>query len=127
MDTHSARPVYLDLLHIRLPIMAVTSIMHRVTGVLLSLSVPFLVYLLDRSLSGPEGYRRVVALWDNFAVRVIAVLLLWALLHHLFAGIRHLLLDLHLGTKLQQARASAWTVNAAGLAVLVIAAVLLLP
>jgi succinate dehydrogenase / fumarate reductase cytochrome b subunit len=127
MNTHTTRPVYLDLLHIRLPIMAVTSIVHRITGVLLSLSIPFVIYLLDRSLAGPNGYHWVVTLWDSLLLRAIAVLLLWALLHHIFAGIRHLLLDLHLGTKLQQARASAWTVNAAGVVVLILAAVLLIP
>jgi succinate dehydrogenase / fumarate reductase cytochrome b subunit len=109
-------------LRIRQPITAVTSILHRISGVLLALAVPIIVYLLGRSLTGPDDYRWVLGLWDKLFVRVSAVLLLWALAHHLFAGVRYLLLDLHLGTELQQARTSAWTVHLAGLAVLVVSA-----
>lgn len=111
--TSSPRPVYLDLLRIRLTVTAAASILHRITGVLLSLSIPAALWLLQRSLSGPEGYRQVLDLAHSVVLRLIGALLLWALLHHLIAGVRFLLLDLKIGIGLRPARAGAWAVNIA--------------
>jgi succinate dehydrogenase cytochrome b subunit len=127
--THSGGkpPVYLDLLRIRLPAMALTSILHRFTGVLLALGIPAIIYLLGVSLSGPHGFQQVLALWGRAPVRVLAALALWAFSHHVLAGIRFLLLDLGLGVSLRPARMGAWAVNIGSLVFLAAAVGLLLP
>jgi succinate dehydrogenase cytochrome b subunit len=119
-STSSSRPVYLDLLRIRLTVTAVASVLHRITGVLLSVSIPAVLWLLQRSLNGPEGYQQVLDLAHSLALRLIGALLLWALLHHLIAGVRFLLLDLKIGISLRPARAGAWAVNIASLLIFLV-------
>ena len=116
------RPVFFNPLRIQLPVGALTSIMHRVTGLVLALGLPLGVYLLDLSLRGPEGYARAASLLSALPSRIAAVVLAWALAHHLLAGIRHLLSDIDLGSQLSAARRSAWIVNVSGLAIAVLAA-----
>lgn len=117
MTTRRSAPVYLDLFRISFPVGAVTSIAHRVAGVLLLLSLPFLVYLLDLSLQDAAGFRRASGWLQLTWVKVLAAVIAWSLFHHLFAGIRFLLIDIGIGIRLAQARASAWLVNLAGIAV----------
>jgi succinate dehydrogenase / fumarate reductase cytochrome b subunit len=105
-----------------MPVGAVTSITHRVTGLILALGIPFGAYFLDMSLRGPESYARVVALLGATPSRIAAVALTWALAHHLLAGIRHLLSDIDVGSRLSAARRSAWIVNVSGLAIAALAA-----
>ena len=116
------RPVFLDLLRVQMPVGALTSITHRVTGVLLAIGVPFTIYLLDLSLQSPEGYAEVIALTDRWFVKWGLILMIWALAHHLLAGIRHLLSDIDVGSHLAAARRSAWIVNVTGFAVALLAA-----
>jgi len=104
------RPIYLNLLQIRLPIAGVLSIAHRVTGLLLVLSVPLLTLLLQQSLAGAEGFAAVVAQLHSWPGRIALLLALWALLHHLLAGIRYLLIDLDIGVERPRYRYSAWLV-----------------
>ncbi|MBK9607429.1 MAG: succinate dehydrogenase, cytochrome b556 subunit [Betaproteobacteria bacterium] len=107
---------------IRLPVGALTSVAHRVTGIFLALAVPAGIYLLDLSLQGPESYAQVVGYFDKLAFRVASIFLVWVLAHHLLAGIRHLLSDLDIGSRLPVARRSAWIVNLGGVAVALLAA-----
>jgi succinate dehydrogenase / fumarate reductase cytochrome b subunit len=118
----SARPVFLNLTQIRMPVGALTSIGHRVTGVLLAAGVPVGVFLLDRSLRNEQGFADVSGLLGQGAVQVAVVLLVWALAHHVLAGVRHLLSDFDVGSPLRLARRSAWFVNLGGLAVALFAA-----
>jgi succinate dehydrogenase / fumarate reductase cytochrome b subunit len=104
------RPVFLDLLRIRLPVAGVLSIGHRISGVLLALSIPLMIYLLDTSVSGPEGFERVRAVLSGWPFAVFLFLFLWALLHHLLAGLRYLLLDVHIGLSRPWFRRTAWVV-----------------
>ncbi len=120
------RPVFFDLMQLQMPVGALTSITHRVTGILLAFGTPLGVYLLDLSLQSPESYARVLGLFYEPAVRVAALLFVWALAHHLFAGIRHLLSDIDIGSQLPAARRSAWIVNLGGVAITVLAAGVLL-
>ena len=106
-------PVFLNLFRIRMPAGAVASIAHRISGVLLFLSLPFLAWLLGLSLQGGEGYERAIALLQSTGVRLASVVLVWSLLHHLVAGIRFLLIDVHLGVSMPAARLSAWSANLA--------------
>ncbi|MCC6209388.1 MAG: succinate dehydrogenase, cytochrome b556 subunit [Gammaproteobacteria bacterium] len=123
---NTKRPVFLSLTRIHFPVMAVLSLGHRLSGVLLVLSVPLLAYLFDRSLVSAEGYAGVIALPQDKVARIFLLLLAWAFAHHLLAGIRYLLIDLDVGVTLRGARASAWAVLAGGV-VAMLGAALLLP
>ncbi len=105
-----------------MPVGALTSIAHRVTGICLALSIPAVVYFLDLSLQSPQGYAQVVGWFDHLVVRIGLILLIWALAHHLLAGIRHLLMDIDAGSQLRVARRSALLVNIGGIVVALLAA-----
>ncbi len=126
MKNNNKRPVFLDLIRIHHPVMAVMSIGHRVSGVILFLAIPVAVYLLDQSLSGPQGYADAVKLLDNIGMRLFLILLLWAFAHHLFAGIRYLLIDIDVGVDLEAGRRTATAVISAGVLALFLGLLLLL-
>lgn len=115
MTTQRSAPVYLNLFRIRFPVGAVTSIAHRISGVLLFLSMPLLIYLLDLSLQDPAGFASATGYLQLTWIRLGSALIAWSLFHHLLSGIRHLLLDIETGLELRQARRSAWLVNLLGL------------
>ena len=104
------RPKYLNLFQIRLPVPGVISIMHRVSGAALFLFIPFLLTLFEWSLESPQTFARFKGVASHWAIKLVLIGLIWAYLHHLFAGIRHLALDLHYGSDLPAARASSWAV-----------------
>jgi succinate dehydrogenase / fumarate reductase cytochrome b subunit len=116
MANQRAAPVFLDLRRIRFPVGAVTSIAHRVSGVLMFLGFPLLIYLLDLSLQGPAGFERAAEYLQCTTLRVASTVIAWSVFHHLFSGMRFLLIDIGSGVNLQQARRSAWLVNIAGVA-----------
>lgn len=115
------RPVFLNLLHIKMPVGAITSILHRVTGVLLAVGVPLGMVLLWRSLASEAGFAQVTALLHHGAFRALVVAIVWALAHHLLAGVRHMLMDINVGSTLHTARRTAWGVNGAAAAVALLA------
>jgi len=109
------RPVFLDLRAMRWPPGAVASILHRASGLLLFLSIPLALWVLERSLEGPEGFGQVRALLGGWPGRLPLALLAWALAHHLAAGVRFLLMDAGLlGHGVRAGRASAWVAVTAG-------------
>ena len=110
-------PVFLSLLKIRLPVTAVTSILHRISGLLLFLSIPAGIYLLNKSLQGKQDFIVVSGWLGNPVTKVLLTIVLWAFFQHFFAGLRFLLLDIDVGIQRQRARASAWLVNIAALLV----------
>ena len=114
MHSTTRRPVHLDLLKIKLPIGGIMSIIHRATGVFMFLAVPYLIYLLDQSLSGPAGYATAAEALQGIFGFVFVFLLMWSLMHHLLAGIRYLLIDVDLGVEKGIARQSALGVTVAG-------------
>ena len=102
------RPVYLNLLAIRQPVPAIVSILHRASGAALFLvGLPLALWTLQASLGSPEGYQRVAAFFAHPLVKLVLIGLVWAYLHHLIAGVRHLLADIHIGLELASARQSA--------------------
>lgn len=105
------RPVFFNLTQIQMPVGSLTSITHRLTGVLLALGIPFAIYCLQLSLQDPQGYMEVARLFDKPVFQILALLFIWALAHHLLAGVRHLLSDIDVGSHLPAARISAWIVN----------------
>ncbi len=111
MSHPDTRPKFLNLLHIRLPVGAVASIAHRISGVLLFLSLPFAAYLLELSLKGQAGFEQVRTVLDQGLIKLLTILLAWSICHHLLAGIRFLLLDLDIGLNKPSARRMAWMAN----------------
>jgi succinate dehydrogenase / fumarate reductase cytochrome b subunit len=116
MQNQRLAPVFLNLFRIRFPVGAVTSIAHRLSGLLLLLSFPVLVYWLDLSLRDPAGYAEAREWLQCGWVRLASVGIVWSLIHHLLAGLRFLFIDLGIGVERTAARRSAWAVN--GLALL---------
>jgi succinate dehydrogenase / fumarate reductase cytochrome b subunit len=125
MTPRTQRPVFLNLTQIAMPIGALTSIGHRISGVILAAAAPAAIYLLALSLGDEMGYARVAALSEHFAFKAAAVIAIWALAHHLLGGVRHMLSDFDIGSPLRTARKSAWFVNLAGIAVALLAVVVL--
>jgi succinate dehydrogenase / fumarate reductase cytochrome b subunit len=117
-----ARPVYLNLLRIHLPLTGWVSILHRVSGALLFVALPLGVWALSVSLSGETGYRRMVDTLAHPLIRLVVLGLVWSFAHHFFAGLRHLALDVHWGVDLERARlSSVAALLAAGLVTLLAA------
>ncbi len=116
-NNRESQPVFFNLLRIEFPVGAITSIGHRVSGVVLALGTPVLIYLLDASLRSAQDYEWVRALLNTAPVKGLVLLTIWAFAHHFFAGIRHLLMDIDVGSSLPAARLSAWLVNIAGVGV----------
>jgi succinate dehydrogenase / fumarate reductase, cytochrome b subunit len=104
-----------DLTRYRLPVPGVLSLLHRVSGALMFLLLPWLLWLFDLSLRSAFSYQQLRELVSGWVGKTALALLAWALLHHLAAGIRYLLLDLDLGVNLAPARRSAWMVFAISL------------
>ncbi|MBL8433493.1 MAG: succinate dehydrogenase, cytochrome b556 subunit [Zoogloea sp.] len=101
------RPKHLALNQIRLPLPGIVSILHRVSGAGLFLMLPVLLSLFGNSVGSPESYAAYKAVVGNILVKLLLLGLLWAYLHHFCAGIRFLLLDMHVGIEKEAARSSS--------------------
>lgn len=106
-QSRKQRPKNLNLLTIRLPINAVVSILHRASGVGLFLSLPLILLAFQSLLRSESSYAILVSYLDTWLVKLMLIGLAWAFFHHFFAGIRHLLQDVHWLTSLQKARLSS--------------------
>lgn len=107
------RPRFLNLLLIRMPVGALTSLGHRVSGILLFLALPLAAFLLDLSLQSPEGFERAGQLLHSPLLRAVEIVVVWSLAHHLLAGVRFLLIDVDIGVEKTPARRSALLANLA--------------
>ena len=110
--TIKKRPKNLDLTSIRLPLPGKVSILHRVSGAGLFLCFPVMLWLFGASLGSAESFATFKSVAGLLPVKVILAGLLWAFIHHFCAGIRFLLLDLHIGIEKEAARQSAAVVFA---------------
>ena len=104
------RPVYLNLIKIRLPLAGIVSFAHRISGVLLFLFLPFSVYLLDLSVQSADSFASVKQLLSQPLMLLVQILVLWSIAHHFFAGIRFLLIDAEIGVEKSSARVGSWMV-----------------
>lgn len=104
-----------QIVRYRLPAGGFASFLHRFSGALMFLALPLVLWLFDLSLTSELSYVRLAELFSNWFVKLVLLVLAWALLHHLAAGIRHLLLDLHIGIGKQAASRSAWLLYAISL------------
>jgi succinate dehydrogenase / fumarate reductase cytochrome b subunit len=118
------RPVYLDLVRIRLPLPGLVSILHRVSGAVLFLvGIPLALLGLQRSLGSSDDFGAMRAILAQPLIKLVLLGLAWAYLHHFCAGIRFLLLDLHRGIELEPARRSSTVVLVVSLALTVLVGV----
>jgi succinate dehydrogenase / fumarate reductase cytochrome b subunit len=120
------RPKFLDLWAIRLPLAGFVSILHRLSGALLFLALPALIAMFALSLESPEGFERASRLMRQPMIAIPLFGLAWAYMHHFCAGIRFLLLDLHIGLDKEGARKSAVAVLAVSLSLTALLALKLL-
>lgn len=109
------RPKHLNLMQIRLPIAGIVSIMHRASGALLFLLLPLLLWLFQASLESIATFAEFRKVVSHSLMKLVLLGLLWGYLHHLFAGLRHLFLDLDLGTELETARLTSIIVLVLGI------------
>ena len=110
------RPKHLNLFKIRQPLPAVVSILHRISGALLFFpGIPLVLYSLQMLLQSQQGFEALQDCLRDPVIKVALLLPIWFFLHHLCAGIRHLVLDLHVGVTLPQARMGSMLVVAAGI------------
>ncbi len=104
------RPLWYNLSPLNLPVPGLVSIFHRVSGALLFLGLLEFLLLLDMSLASESGFTQVGE-WLRYPIaKVLVIGSIWAFLHHMCAGIRHLFLDIDIGTSLHAARRSAFAV-----------------
>lgn len=105
------RPMNLNLVTIHFPVTAVVSILHRISGILIFLFLPFGLWLLDLSLSSSQGFALVGQLFNQSHVFCLIIwLALVSFSYHFFAGIRHLIMDLGFAESLKAGRFSAWLI-----------------
>ncbi len=101
------RPVNLNLLVFRWPIPAITSILHRISGVFIFFGIAALLYLLDLSLSSQAGFDEAATLLSGTTVKVIVWAVASGILYHLIAGIKHLIMDYGFGETIEGGRTGA--------------------
>ena len=94
---NSKRPVNLDITTIKLPLPAYTSILHRVSGIILFVGFGFLLYGLELSLTSAEAFAALKSMLASPFAKFVVWGILSALIYHLVAGIKHLLMDVDIG------------------------------
>lgn len=104
------RPVNLDLGTIALPITAIASILHRITGVLLVAGIALLLWILDASLASQESFDTLKECADSVLFKLVLWAVLSGLIYHTCAGIKHLIMDLGYGESMEGGVAGARTV-----------------
>jgi succinate dehydrogenase / fumarate reductase cytochrome b subunit len=111
-----------QIVRYRMPPAAMVSILHRISGAALFLALPVLLWMFDLSLMSEDSYARLAAVASGWIAKLALLFLIWAFLHHLVAGIRYLILDLHVGLELRQSRTNALAVFAISLPLTLVAA-----
>lgn len=117
------RPVNLDIGTMRLPITAWASITHRATGVALFVGMAILLWLLDGSLSSPEGFTSVKEILDSVLAKLIVWGVVSALIYHSLAGIKHLIMDFGVGETMEGGVMGARMVIALSVVLILIAGI----
>ncbi|MBL8497855.1 succinate dehydrogenase, cytochrome b556 subunit [Nitrosomonas sp. JL21] len=120
---HNQRPKHLNLFKIKQPLPAVVSILHRISGVLLFFpGIPLLLYSLQMALQSQQSFEALQTCLSEPMIKVMLLISLWFFLHHVCAGIRHVLLDLQIGIALPQARLGSRLVLIGGVMLTLLAA-----
>lgn len=89
-----------DLPSYRLPVAGIVSILHRISGFIMFLLMPFIIWMFDTSISSEISFEKFKAAFNigmlglpGFIWKLVALALIWAYLHHFIAGLRHLYMD----------------------------------
>ena len=96
-----------DLMNYRMTAGAYVSILHRISGAAIFLMLPFLLYLFERSIVSEATYAHFVGIASHPLVKLILLGLIWATLHHICAGVRHLFMDMHVAIEKDSSRSTA--------------------
>lgn len=103
---NNKRPINLDLTTLKFPPAAIASILHRLSGVVVFLFIPLLLWLLQVSLD-TKGFTDLQVVFSHPFTKLILWAILAALVYHLIAGIRHLLMDMHIAEGKESGKISA--------------------
>ncbi len=113
------RPVYRNIhvtqiLGYRLPPAGIVSILHRISGALMFVLMPFIIWMFDTSLTSEVSYEQFTAAFSSgigfvpgVLVKLVTLALIWAYLHHFIAGVRHLWMDMTHSVTKQQGHSTA--------------------
>jgi succinate dehydrogenase / fumarate reductase cytochrome b subunit len=119
-DTVKHRPVYRNiritqLSHYRLPAPGLVSILHRISGALLFILLPFVIWLFDASITSEVSYAQFASLFSagwaglpGWFFKLVVLALIWAYVQHFIAGLRHIYMDVTHATGLGFGRSSAF-------------------
>ncbi|CAM8628856.1 SdhC Succinate dehydrogenase/fumarate reductase, cytochrome b subunit [Oxalobacteraceae bacterium] len=97
----------LQIIRYRLPAAGVVSILHRVSGAMMFLLLPFILYLFDLSITSEISFDSLKGFTSHWFVKLLILAVSWGYLHHFCGGIRHLIMDAHIGLSKEEARKSA--------------------
>lgn len=99
-----------DILRYRLPAAGVVSILHRVSGAMMFLLLPLILYIFDLSITSEISFTHLQGFVSHWFVKLLILGLSWAYLHHFCAGVRHLIMDAHIGLTKEASAKSARSV-----------------
>lgn len=114
------RPVNLALGSLKYPPMAIASILHRVSGMVLFLFLPVMMYFLSQSLASETSFLALQVSFGYCCHKLFLLAFLAALVYHVMAGLRHMIMDLGIGEHLHAARISAIVVIAASFLIIIV-------
>ena len=104
-----------QIIHYRLPAAGMVSILHRISGAMMFLLLPFILYLFDLSITSEISFASLQGFASHWFVKLLILAISWGYLHHFCGGIRHLIMDAHIGLSKEGARQSANMVFAVSL------------
>ena len=104
------RPVYLSLTQFGWPFPAIASIFHRITGMLLFLGVGYLLWLLSLGLESEAGFAEATDVLAAPFAKIVLWAVLSMLIYHILAGVKHMIMDFHVGDSLEVATAASYAV-----------------
>ncbi|GJI94512.1 succinate dehydrogenase cytochrome b-556 subunit [Duganella caerulea] len=96
-----------ELSNYRMPLAALVSILHRISGFMMFALLPFVLYLLEQSLRSEISFAYYQGIVSYPLVKLIILALVWGYMHHFCAGVRHLVMDAHIGLDKDSARKSS--------------------
>lgn len=96
-----------QIIRYRLPAAGMVSILHRISGAMMFLLLPFILYLFDLSITSEISFATLQGFASHWFVKLLILAISWGYLHHFCGGIRHLIMDAHIGLSKEGARKSA--------------------
>ena len=110
---------FTDLPNYRMTLAAIVSILHRGSGLFMFLLMPFIIWMFDTSVSSEISFARFTSAFTNgigfvpgIVIKLVTLVLIWSFLHHFFAGLRHIRMDLFHTVSKEAGRSTAqWTLG----------------